>query len=102
MLNNKLFINRIGGGNFEESELTKSRNVLIKGRLSLFVGAMIAALFVCFAVSCTTDYPAEQPQKTPDDAAKVTSSRIDSTQNKGGNGNLTGDTEYADTLDFEY
>lgn len=76
--------------------------MLIKGRLSLFVGAMIAALFVCFAVSCTTDFPAEQPQKTPDDAAKVTSSRIDSTQNKGGNGNLTGDTEYADTLDYEF
>lgn len=102
MLNNKLFINRIGGGNFEESELTKSRNVLIKGRLSLFVGAMIAALFVCSFVGCTTDFPAEQPQKTPDDAAKLTNSRIDSTKNKGGNGNLTGDTEYADTLDFEY
>lgn len=68
----------------------------------MFVGAMIAALFVCFAVSCTTDFPAEQPQKTPDDAAKVTSSRIDSTQNKGGNGNLTGDMEYADTLDYEF
>lgn len=68
----------------------------------MFAGAMIAALFVCFAVSCTTDFPAEQPQKTPDDAAKVTSSRIDSTKNEGGNGSLTGDTEYADTLDFEY
>lgn len=102
MLNNKLFINRIGGGNFEESEVTKSRNVLIKGRLSLFIGAMIAALFVSVAVGCTTDFPAEQPPKTPDDAAKLTNSRIDSTQNKGGNGNFTGDTEYADTLDFEY
>ena len=76
--------------------------MLIKGRLSLFVGAMIAALFVSVAVGCTTDFPAEQPQKTPDDAAKVTSSRIDSTKNEGGNGSLTGDTEYADTLDFEY
>ena len=92
----------MGGGNFEKSELTNTRNVLTKGRLSLFVGAMIAALFVCFAVSCTTDFPDGQPQKTPDDAAKVTSSRIDSTKNEGGNGSLTGDTEYADTLDFEY
>ena len=39
----------MGGGNFEKSELTKTRNVLTKGRLSLFVGAMIAALFVSFA-----------------------------------------------------
>ena len=46
MLNIKQTINRIGGGNFEKSELTKSRNVLTKGRLSLFVGAMMAALFV--------------------------------------------------------
>ena len=76
--------------------------MLIKGRLSLFVGAMIAALFVCFAVGCTTDFPDGQPQKSPDDAAKLTNSRIDSTQNEGGNGSLTGDTEYADTLDFEY
>ena len=76
--------------------------MLIKGRLSLFIGAMIAALFVSVAVGCTTDFPAEQPPKTPDDAAKLTNSRIDSTQNKGGNGNFTGDTEYADTLDFEY
>ena len=101
MLNNKLFINRIGG-NFEESELTKSRNVLIKGRLSLFVGAMIAALFVCSFVGCTTDFPDGQPQKSPDDAAKLTNSRIDSTKNKGGNSNFTGDTEYADTLDYEF
>lgn len=46
MLNIIQTINRIGGGNFEKSELTKSRNVLTKGRLSLFVGAMMAALFV--------------------------------------------------------
>lgn len=76
--------------------------MLTKGRLSLFVGAMIAAFFVSFAVGCTTDIPDDQSPKSPDDAAKVTNSRIDSTQNKGGNGNLTGDTEYADTLDFEY
>lgn len=49
MLNKQFSINKIGGGNFEKSELTKTRNVLTKGRLSLFVGAMIAALFVSFA-----------------------------------------------------
>lgn len=48
MLNKQFSINRIGGGNFEKSELTNTRNVLTKGRLSLFVGAMIAALFVCY------------------------------------------------------
>ena len=47
MLNKQFSINRIGGGNFEKSELTKSRNVLIKGRLSLFARAMMAVLFVC-------------------------------------------------------
>ena len=46
MLNKQFSINRIGGGNFEKSELTNTRNVLTKGRLSLFVGAMIAA-FSC-------------------------------------------------------
>lgn len=62
--------------------------MLIKGRLSLFVGAMVAVLLVCSIVGCTTDFAAEQPPKTPDDAAKLTNSRIDSTKNKGGNGNL--------------
>ena len=35
-----------GGGNFEDSKLACTRNVLNKGRLSLFVGAMVAVLFV--------------------------------------------------------
>lgn len=46
MLNIIHTINRIGGGNFEDSELTHTRNVLTEGRLSLFIGAMMAALFV--------------------------------------------------------
>ena len=50
MLNKQFSINRIGGGNFEKSELTKTRNMLTKGRLSLFVGAMISALFVCLHI----------------------------------------------------
>ena len=62
--------------------------MLIKGLLSLFVGAMVAVLLVCSIVGCTTDFAAEQPQKTPGDAAKLTNSRINSTKNKGGNGNL--------------
>ena len=76
--------------------------MLIKGLLSLSVAAMMAVLFVCPIVGCTTDFAAEHPPKTPDDAAKLTNSRIDSTKNKGGNGNFTGDTEYSDTLDFEF
>ena len=62
--------------------------MLIKWRLSLFVAAMAAVLLVCSIVGCTTDFAAEQPQKTPNDAAKLTNSRIDSTKNEGGNGNL--------------
>lgn len=50
MLIKQFPINKIGGGNFEKSELTNTRNVLTKGRLSLFVGAMIAALFVCLHI----------------------------------------------------
>ena len=46
--------------------------MLIKGRLSLFARAMMAVLFVCFAVGCTTDIPNGKPQKTPENAAKVT------------------------------
>lgn len=46
MLNIIQTINRIGGGNSENPELTQTRNVLTEGRLSLFVGAMMAALFV--------------------------------------------------------
>ena len=55
MLNIIHTINRIGGGNFEDSELTHTRNVLTEGRLSLFVGAMVAALFVCFAIDRNVD-----------------------------------------------
>lgn len=46
MLNIIQTINRIGGGNSENPELTETRNVLTEGRLSLFVGAMMATLFV--------------------------------------------------------
>ena len=92
----------MGGGNFEKSELTKTRNVLNKGRLSLFVGAMITALFVCFALGCTTDIPDDQSPKSPDDAAKLTDSRVDSTKNVGVKVNFKCDTDYADTLDYEF
>lgn len=46
MQDHKLTIHQIGGGNFEDSKLACTRNVLNKGRLSLFVGAMVAVLFV--------------------------------------------------------
>ena len=99
MLNNQFSINRIGGGNFEESELAKPRNVLIKGRLSLFAGAMIAALFVCSIVGCT---PYNDPDTSQSNGPKHAISASDSTKNEGGNGSFTGDTEYADTLDYEF
>ena len=63
---------------------------------------MVAVLLVCSIVGCTTDSAAEQPQKTPNDAAKLTNFRIDSIKNVGGNGNFTGNTEYSDTLDSEF
>lgn len=50
MLNIIHTINRIGGGNFGNPELTHTRNVLTEGRLSLFVGAMMAALFVSISM----------------------------------------------------
>lgn len=55
MLNIIHTINRIGGGNLGNPELTHTRNVLTEGRLSLFVGAMVAALFVCFAIDRNVD-----------------------------------------------
>lgn len=76
--------------------------MLTKGRLSLFVGAMITAFFVCFTVGCTTDIPDDQSPKSPDDAAKLTDSRVDSTKNVGVKVNFKCDTDYADTLDYEF
>ena len=83
MLNNKLSINRIGGGNFEKSQLVKTRNVLTEGRLSLFVGAMMAALFVSVCVGCSDSFPSGSTPKTPENAAESTSSSSDSTKNEG-------------------
>lgn len=65
----------------------------------MFVGAMIAALFVCSIVGCT---PYNDPDTSRSNGPKHAISASDSTKNEGGNGSLTGDTEYADTLDFEY
>ena len=83
MLNNKLSIHRIGGGNFEKSQLAKTRNVLTEGRLSLFVGAMIAALFVSVCVGCADSFPSGSTPKTPENAAESTNSSSDSTKNEG-------------------
>ena len=99
MLNNKLSINRIGGGNFEKSELTQTRNVLIEGRLSLFVGAMIAALFVSVCVGCT---PYSDPDSSRSNDPENGISTSDSTKNEGGNGGFTFDTEYEDTIYYEF
>ena len=77
MLNNKLSINRIGGGNFEKSQLAKTRNVLTKGRLSLFVGAMITAFFVSVCVGCSDSFPSGSTPKTPGSTAESTNSSSD-------------------------
>ena len=77
MLNNKLSIHRIGGGNFEKSQLAKTRNVLTEGRLSLFVGAMTAALFVSVCVGCADSFPSGPTPKTPENTAKSTNSSSD-------------------------
>ena len=82
MLNNKLSIHRIGGGNFEKSQLAKPRNVLTEGRLSLFVGAMMAALFVSVCVGCSDSFPSGSTPKTPENTAESTNSS-DSTKNEG-------------------
>ena len=39
------------------------RNVLTEGRLSLFVGAMMAAFFVSVCVSCADNFHRVQPLK---------------------------------------
>lgn len=62
MLNIIQTINSIGG-NFEKSQLAKTRNVLTKGRLSLFVGAMMAALFVSVAWVAPTVFHQVLPPK---------------------------------------
>ena len=77
MLNNKLSIHRIGGGNFEKSQLAKPRNVLTEGRLSLFVGAMTAAFFVSVCVGCSGSFPSGSTPKTPESTAESTNSSSD-------------------------
>lgn len=74
---------RTGGGNSENPELTQTRNVLTEGRLSLFVGAMMAALFVSVCVGCADSFPSGSTPKTPENAAESTSSSSDSTKNEG-------------------
>ena len=76
-------LGRPGGGNSENTELTQTRNVLTEGRLSLFVGAMMAALFVSVCVGCYDSFPSGSTPKTPENAAESTSSSSDSTKNEG-------------------
>ena len=53
------------------------RNVLTEGRLSLFVGAMTAALFVSVCVGCSDSFPSGPTPKTPENTAKSTNSSSD-------------------------
>lgn len=75
-------LGQAGGGNFEKSQLAKTRNVLTEGRLSLFVGAMMAALFVSVCVGCSDSFPSGSTPKTPENAAESSSSSSDSTKNE--------------------
>lgn len=92
-------INKIGGGKSEESELAKPCNELIKGRLSLFAGAMAAVLFVCSVVGCT---PSDDPDTSRSNRSENGISASDSTQNGGLNVGITFDTEYDDTIHQEF
>ena len=53
------------------------RNVLTEGRLSLFVGAMTAALFVSVCVGCSDSFPSGSTPKTPGSTAESTNSSSD-------------------------
>ena len=98
-MNKQISINKMGGGKSEESELAKPCNVLIKGRLSLFAGAMTAALFVCTVVGCT---PCDDPDTSRSNRSENVISASDSTQNGGLNVGITFDTEYEDTIHHEF
>ena len=95
MQDHKLTINQVGGGNFEVSKLAYTRNVLNKGRLSLFVGTMMAVLFVFSFVGCT---PYHDPDSMRSQEPEKGISASDSTKNEPGNGSFGFDTEYEDTI----
>ena len=99
MQDHKLTINQIGGGNFEASKLAYTRNVLNKGRLSLFVGTMMAVLFVFSIVGCTPYHDPDSP-RSPEPENGTSAS--DSTKNEPGNGSLGVDTECEDTIYYEF
>ena len=92
-------LGRAGGGNFEASKLAYTRNVLNKGRLSLFVGIMMAVLFVFSIVGCTPYHDPDSP-RSPEPENGTSAS--DSTKNEPGNGSLGVDTEYEDTIYYEF
>ena len=98
MQDHKLTINQIGGGNFEASKLAYTRNVLNRGRLSLFVGAMMAVLFVFSIVGCTP-YHAPDSLRSNDPEKGISAS--DSTKNGGVNVGFTYDTEDVDMINYE-
>ena len=93
------FSDGLGGGNFEASKLAYTRNVLNKGRLSLFVGIMMAVLFVFSIVGCTPYHDPDSP-RSPEPENGTSAS--DSTKNEPGNGSLGVDTEYEDTIYYEF
>ena len=86
------------GGNFEASKLAYTRNVLNRGRLSLFVGAMMAVLFVFSIVGCTP-YHAPDSLRSNDPEKGISAS--DSTKNGGVNVGFTYDTEDVDMINYE-
>ena len=95
MQDNKLTMSQIGGGNFKTKKLIHSRNVLIQGRLPLFVGAMTAVLFVFIFVGCTPDAPLDSTRQME---LKKTDSACDSTKNEDLDMSFGFDEEYDDTI----
>ena len=94
MLNHSPYHNSIGGGNFDNTELTLSALVCIKRWLSLCIGAM-AAVFLCFlSVACSRD---DEPILQD----KPFASPTDSTTQSGGSGFIFGDDEPEITIPLD-
>ena len=65
----------------------------------MFVGTMMAVLFVFSIVGCTPYHDPDSPRsQEPDNGTSAS----DSTKNEPGNGSLGVDTEYEDTIYYEF
>ena len=65
----------------------------------MFVGTMMAVLFVFSIVGCTPYHDPDSPRsQEPENGISAS----DSTKNEPGNGSLGVDTEYEDTIYYEF